>query len=113
MLLSLSLGLVAGLGEELLFRHVLQQAIPLPAPLPLLLASLLFAAGHAITPTYALLSFLASLFFGSVYASSGLAVAATAHGAYDAVAVCATHWVVTRKSEGEKERIRSMEWLKD
>jgi hypothetical protein len=29
------------------------------------------------------------------------------------VAVCATHWVVTRKSEGEKERIRSMEWLKD
>ena len=108
LLVGLSLGAIAGLGEELLFRGVLQQSLDayLPGPLPLLLTSALFALGHAITPTYALISFLASCYFGYLFSHFGLAVPVIAHGVYDAVAVVATHWIVAGKTREERDVLR-------
>ncbi|GMI18181.1 hypothetical protein TrLO_g956 [Triparma laevis f. longispina] len=104
------LGAVAGLGEELLFRGCIQTSLStyLPAPLSLSLTSLLFALGHAITPLYALISFIASLYFGWVFNSTGdLMIPIIAHGLYDAVAVVATHYIVTTKTREERDELRS------
>ena len=107
-MVGVALGAIAGLGEELLFRGVLQQSLQsyLPAPLSLVLTSALFALGHAITPTYALLSFLASCYFGVLFGKFGLAVPILAHGLYDAAAVVATHWVVAGKTRDERDELR-------
>lgn len=55
---SLALSLAAGVGEEIMFRGVLQQSLSAAvgeAP-GLVLASAVFGALHAVTPTYALLA---------------------------------------------------------
>lgn len=81
---------LAGFGEELLFRGVLQ---PLLASwlgwwAGLLLASLLFGLAHPITPMYVVLATLMGLYLGWAWlASENLLTVIVAHAVYDFVAL--------------------------
>lgn len=73
--------LLAGVGEELLFRGALQPILGLP------LTSVLFAFAHFITPTYALLTGLMGLYLGWLAQAWGtLWVPIVTHALYDFVA---------------------------
>lgn len=88
---------LAGLGEELLFRGLLQKggqelisffgldgdALPWTAGV-ILAVSLLFGLAHAATKTYFILAFLVSIYFGILYSLSGnLFVPVLVHALYD------------------------------
>jgi membrane protease YdiL (CAAX protease family) len=82
----LGISVLAGLGEELLFRGVLQEMFGrhLPVELALLAASILFGLVHAVTPTYAVLATLSGLYLGWLFlATENLLVPALAHALYD------------------------------
>jgi len=93
------LALAAGVGEEILFRGVLQQELTarLGSHLGLLGGSVIFGLMHAVTPTYAALAGIAGAYFGWVYNACGFSVAvpAIAHFLYDAVALIRVHLDVT------------------
>jgi uncharacterized protein len=82
------ISLLAGLGEEMLFRGVIQAALqgwlgPLPA---LLLASALFGLLHPITATYVVLAAVLGLYLGGVWMLTGnLLVVIVTHALYDFV----------------------------
>jgi membrane protease YdiL (CAAX protease family) len=84
------LALLAGVGEEMLFRGVLQEALgqwlgPYPG---VALASLVFGVVHALTPTYAVLATLMGAYLGGLWLASGnLLVPVLAHGLYDFLAL--------------------------
>ena len=87
----LLISVLAGLGEELLFRGVIQglgtRLTGSPA-LGLAIASLLFGLAHPITRTYAVVATLIGLYFGWLYLATGnLLVPVVAHAAYDFVAL--------------------------
>jgi uncharacterized protein len=90
-LLDLALiSLAAGLGEELLFRGVLQAALArwLGLVPGMLLASVVFGLLHWITPTYALLATLLGVYLGCTWlAGDNLLVVVVAHAFYDFVAL--------------------------
>ncbi len=89
--------LAAGFGEEMLFRGFLQlgffalvgwggfdAASPVAVALVFWLVSVVFAAGHAITKWYFVLSFSASLYFCVLYHATGnLFVVMGVHTLYD------------------------------
>jgi membrane protease YdiL (CAAX protease family) len=84
------LALLAGMGEELLFRGVLQAILDRwwEPWIGLLIASALFGALHALTPTYAALATLAGIYLGGVWLLTGnLLVVIIAHGLYDFIAL--------------------------
>jgi uncharacterized protein len=81
---------VAGLGEEMLFRGVIQSFLArlLSAPagtlVALMVASILFGLLHWLTPLYALLAGAISLYLGTVWIlTNNLLVPALAHALYD------------------------------
>jgi uncharacterized protein len=81
---------LAGLGEELLFRGVLQPA--LAGHIPAWLAAAVVGAGfglvHWITPTYALLAGLVGTYLGLLaLVAENLLVPIVAHALYDLVAL--------------------------
>ncbi|MEX2176976.1 MAG: CPBP family intramembrane glutamic endopeptidase [Pirellulaceae bacterium] len=85
----------AGLGEELLFRGLLQAGlskfIGLPAGpwIALLVASLVFGAFHWLDTTYALLAAVAGLYFGGLLLlTESLWPPIVAHALYDFFALC-------------------------
>ena len=85
---------LAGIGEEMVFRGVLQPAIAEAiggsrgAWLGLLIAAALFGLLHSITPTYAILAGLIGLYLGWLWLACGnLIVPITSHGLYDFVAL--------------------------
>jgi membrane protease YdiL (CAAX protease family) len=85
-----SLSLLAGVGEELLFRGVLQELLcgwwGLGAGLAT--ASLVFGLLHALTPTYAVLATLMGAYLGGVWLATGnLLPAIIAHALYDFLAL--------------------------
>jgi len=86
------IALLAGLGEELLFRGLLQQGLAHAIGgvaglwIGLLLASTLFGLLHWVTATYALLAGMIGLYFGALWLVSGnLLLPIIAHAAYDFV----------------------------
>jgi len=84
------ISLLAGVGEEMLFRGVFQDVLSrwFGSVAGWLLASLLFGALHPMTPAYAVIAFLMGLYLGCVYwATDNLLVVALAHGLYDFVAL--------------------------
>jgi membrane protease YdiL (CAAX protease family) len=90
----LLLSLAAGLGEEVLFRGVLQNWFArwfggdLGSWGALLLVSLLFGCCHWLNATYAVFAFLVGLYLGIVYWLSGsLLCVVVAHAVYDFVAL--------------------------
>ena len=80
----------AGIGEETLFRGLLQDGLrnaigPEPA---LVITSFVFGLLHALTPTYAILATGISLYLGVIYDQAGnLMVPVVAHGLYDLIAL--------------------------
>jgi membrane protease YdiL (CAAX protease family) len=78
----------AGVGEEMLFRGLMQDVFArwMPLGLAVALASLLFGLMHAVTPAYAVLAGAMGAYLGGVYLwADNLLAAVVAHGAYDFV----------------------------
>jgi hypothetical protein len=98
-----AIALLAGIGEELLFRGLIQTATarwvgPWGG---LLLASAAFGLAHPITPLYALLAGLIGLYLGGLFlATANLVVPVTAHTLYDFVAL--TYLVSQSRAEGRR-----------
>jgi membrane protease YdiL (CAAX protease family) len=84
----LGISLLAGLGEEVLFRGVVQEAFKnwFSLWVGVLVASVLFGLMHAITFTYALLAGLMGAYLGLVFwYTDNLLVAVLTHALYDFV----------------------------
>jgi membrane protease YdiL (CAAX protease family) len=89
----LLISILAGVGEELLFRGVIQHGLserigpPSGVVIGIAVASVLFALAHALTWTYAALAGLISVYFGWLLVATGnLLVPIAAHAAYDFLA---------------------------
>jgi len=82
---------LAGLGEELLFRGVVQAGLERASGstwLALVAASVLFGLAHPITPAYAVLAGLIGAYLGwLLLATDNLLVPIVTHAAYDFVAL--------------------------
>ena len=81
-----AVALAAGIGEELLFRGVIQTGLEgLTGPsIALAVASLLFGLAHALTTAYFVLTCLMGLYLGWLYQASGnLLLPITVHFLYD------------------------------
>ena len=109
---ALALGAAAGIGEEMLFRGVLQFELGSRLGSDVLaigLSSVIFGALHAVTPLYAGLASLASVYFGWLYLLTGnLVVPIVTHAFYDFLALLYAHWTVANMSESEKQSL--IEW---
>jgi membrane protease YdiL (CAAX protease family) len=108
---SIALGAAAGWGEEMLFRGVLQSELAgqFGDTAALISSAVIFGALHAVTPLYAILAGVASLYFGELYLQyHNLAVPIICHGVYDVGALMAAHYTVTGLSE--EERIELANW---
>jgi membrane protease YdiL (CAAX protease family) len=84
------LSLLAGFGEEMLFRAVVQGAAAHRIGIwsAWVVASLLFGLMHAVTPTYVVLATLAGLYLGGVWLlTENLTVVIVAHAFYDFLAL--------------------------
>jgi uncharacterized protein len=88
------ISILAGFGEEMLFRGVLQPAVahwiggPIGVVIGLLSAAVLFGLAHAITVTYAVLATIIGVYLGATWvATDNLLVPILAHGLYDFVAL--------------------------
>ena len=96
---SVIFGVIAGLGEEWLFRGVFQTALAnkfASETIALFISGAIFGLLHAVTPLYALLATLASFFFGYLYNISGnLAVPMVSHAVYDIGALVWSHYQVS------------------
>ena len=89
----LLISIVAGVGEEMLFRGVIQHGLaerigpPSGTIIGIGIASLLFALAHALSGTYAILAGLISIYLGWLLVVTGnLLVPIAAHAAYDFLA---------------------------
>ncbi|OEU09927.1 Abi-domain-containing protein, partial [Fragilariopsis cylindrus CCMP1102] len=109
---ALALGVAAGLGEEMLFRGVLQNELGIRIGSDYIavgIASIIFGALHAVTPLYAGLAGLASVYFGWLYLATGnLAIPIVTHAFYDWAALLYAHWTVANLKENEKQSL--LEW---
>ena len=78
---------LAGIGEELLFRGLIQLGLCEWLGihwLAILIASLIFGSAHAVTRTYFLLAFIVSIYFGFLFVYTGnLLVPIAIHALYD------------------------------
>lgn len=109
---SVALGTAAGWGEEMLFRGVLQSELSerLGEIVALGTSAVVFGALHAVTPLYAFLAGLASLYFGELYLQyHNLAVPIVCHGLYDVGALLAAHWAVSGMSQEEQQALAQWE----
>ena len=81
---------MAGIGEECLFRGVLQPELAgwLGVPMAVVVTSTLFGLAHSITPTYAVVAGLIGAYLGALAALTGnLLVPVIAHALYDFAAL--------------------------
>jgi uncharacterized protein len=86
----LGIAVLAGLGEEMLFRGAVQGSLQhrMDLWLAVLLSSVFFGLMHAVTPTYAVLAALIGVYFGLVwYYTDNLLVVSIAHALYDFLAL--------------------------
>ncbi|CAM9897233.1 unnamed protein product, partial [Heterosigma akashiwo] len=87
---SLLLSIAAGVGEEVLFRGLLQNGvgIKLGQSIGLAVASIIFGLLHNVTPVYALIATIYGFYFGFIYLATGnLAIPMIGHAFYDLVAL--------------------------
>jgi membrane protease YdiL (CAAX protease family) len=109
---AVSLGIAAGLGEEMLFRGVLQYELlnRIGRVGAVGVSSVIFGLLHAVTPMYAFLATLASVYFGWLYLDTGnLVVPIVTHAVYDIGALLYAHWTVAKLSP--KEQTALAEWV--
>lgn len=86
----LLVSILAGVGEELLFRGVIQAGLegPLGPLAALVVASVLFGMAHAITPAYFVLATFMGAYLGLLYHYTGnLFVVVVVHALYDWIAI--------------------------
>lgn len=102
---------LAGLGEEMLFRGVIQEVVagwvggPAGPWVGLVVAATLFGLAHAITPSYVLLAALMGLYLGWLWIVTGnLLVPVTAHAVYDFIALVYLIKVRRRDRPGPEEQ---------
>jgi membrane protease YdiL (CAAX protease family) len=85
----LGISVLAGVGEEMLFRGLMQDVFVarwMPVAAGVALASVLFGLMHAVTPTYAVLAGLMGAYLGVLYLwTENLLAPMVAHGLYDFV----------------------------
>lgn len=113
------ISLVAGIGEEALFRGAIQAPIaaalgPVAGPaVGIAVASVLFALVHLITPTYAVLAGVISVYLGllMVYFENNLLPPMMIHALYDFIALCVLAKQRDRKLRRIAERRRAREEL--
>jgi membrane protease YdiL (CAAX protease family) len=79
---------LAGLGEELLFRGMIQLGLSAVFGVmqwcSILIASLIFGLAHAVTPTYCLLAFIISIYLGFLFMQTeNLVIPIAVHALYD------------------------------
>jgi membrane protease YdiL (CAAX protease family) len=94
-----ALSLAAGLGEELLFRGLLQSGLGrvLNPWIAVVIVSLVFGLAHAITPTYVVVATFLGLYLGALHLLLGsLLVVIVAHALYDFIALS---WLLRRQAE--------------
>jgi len=87
---AIVVSLLAGVGEELLFRGVIQAGLgEIWSPAAgVLIASLLYGAAHAVSPSYLVLATLMGLYLGALFHFSGnLLVPMIVHALYDWIAI--------------------------
>lgn len=95
---------LAGLGEEMLFRGVFQDALRAHLPLwpSVLIAAALFGLVHAVTPVYVLLAAAMGVYLGWLYEATGnLLAPVVTHALYDFVVLVVLLRVPA--DEGEEE----------
>ncbi len=86
----IAVSLLAGFGEELLFRGVIQAGLEqlTGTATGLVLASLIFGLLHAITPAYFILATIMGLYLGLLYQLTGnLLIPCLVHALYDWAAI--------------------------
>jgi len=86
----LGISCLAGLGEEMLFRGVIQDRLGhyMPAGTALVVSAVLFGVMHGVTITYALMAMVAGLYLGWLFSfTDNLLVPVIAHTLYDFVAL--------------------------
>jgi uncharacterized protein len=96
------IAILAGVAEELLFRGLLQAGLSrvLPDIVALAIASAVFGVAHFLTPTYAVLAFIAGGYLGGLFLLQGnLLPPVVAHALYDFVALIC---LVRRHRRGSK-----------
>ena len=84
------LSLMAGIGEEALFRGVIQAGLAerLPGPVAVGIAALLFGVAHWLTPAYAVLAGVIGVYLGALFLlTDNLLVPIVTHACYDVVAL--------------------------
>jgi membrane protease YdiL (CAAX protease family) len=84
------LALLAGVGEEALFRGVIQSALAgwLPVWLALVLTSMVFGVAHWVSTAYAVVAGVVGLYLGSLYLiTQNLLAPIVVHALYDFVAL--------------------------
>lgn len=101
-----AISIAAGLGEELLFRGLLQSSLATWIGgqngwwIGLVVASLAFGVCHWLNRTYAVLAALMGAYFGLLLVWTGnLWTPILAHAAYDFMALLLLAWAEGRKSE--------------
>jgi membrane protease YdiL (CAAX protease family) len=102
------IALLAGMGEEMLFRGIVQVSIAQEFPEPygpwigLGVAAVLFGLLHLVTPTYAVMATLIGLYLGWLWLAIGnLLVPITVHTIYD---FCALVYLVKVRKPEEKPK---------
>jgi membrane protease YdiL (CAAX protease family) len=86
----LLLAILAGIGEELLFRGLIQTWLSqrVPNPVSILVASVLFGLVHFATSTYAMVAGVMGLYLGVLFVLQGnLFAPIVTHALYDLVAL--------------------------
>ena len=87
---NLMLAMVAGVGEELLFRGVFQTVadLALPTTIAIIAPNLLFGALHARTLLYAVVAGAVGIYLGALFwATDSLAAPIITHALYDFIAL--------------------------
>lgn len=96
---ALCLAVVAGVGEEMFFRAMLQEelSVRISEPAGFFLSALLFGMMHAISFEYAFLAALAGMYFSWLYIVCGrsILVGAISHTLYDWFVFMRFHYEVT------------------
>ena len=104
------LSLIAGIGEELLFRGLIQRGLvvliggPVGVCIGLAVGAILFGLAHALTRTYVAFAAVVGLYLGILLLLTGNVLAPiTAHAVYDFVAlVYFVRWAEAGSGRGQK-----------